>query len=135
MHTQLNHYQLARYALWLVTLVIFVCSSQNIGLNSTCSLQQSADPISYSMPTQKLEHSQSGARSADADGVAISEQCSLSDHLLQIHQQQLEQAIVCFIFIVLTFVLFAGPSIVTPKLTEPIPPTRRRHLTLCVFRE
>lgn len=133
MHTQLNHYQLARYALWLVTLVIFVCSSQNIGFGSTCSLKHSTDSIVYSAPLSGLNQSQSSAKSAD--DTAILEQCSLSDHLLQIHQQQLEQAIVSFIFIVLTFILFAGPSLITPELTEPIPPTRRRHLTLCVFRE
>ncbi|PSW21885.1 hypothetical protein C9I98_01050 [Photobacterium sanctipauli] len=134
MSNWVNRYQNAKYSLMLVMLVIFVCSGQNMGWVTSCSVPSNGTQATdsyFNAPTlsslfQQTESSETGA---------TSEQCSLTDHLLQQHQHSIEHAIVTLLFIVLTFAMFAGVSRIVPVLTEPIPPTQRRHLTFCVFRE
>ncbi|MGF1684541.1 hypothetical protein [Photobacterium minamisatsumaniensis] len=135
MHNRLNRNQTAKYTLLLVMLVIFVCSGQNFGLVTSCNVYgadnaQSTDSY-FNTPALSAEIQ----RSLDSQSSENTDKCSLSDHLLQLHQHTFEHAIISLFIIVLTFSVFAGVSRIVPVLTEPIPPTRRRHLTFCVFRE
>lgn len=121
MDRRVNRHQNAKWSLWLVMLVIFVCTGQNTGIVSSCPLNspisiESSDDIPTSFPIAEKK-------------------CDLTDHLLQLHQQSLEHALLSFSILFLLIALYIGAPFLVPILTEPIPPTRRRHLTLCVFRE
>lgn len=121
MDRRVNRHQNAKWSLWLVMLVIFVCAGQNTGIVSSCPLNsqiiiESPGDLSTSFPV-------------------VEKKCELTDHLLQLHQQSLDYALVSFSTLFLLIALFVGSPFRVPVLTEPIPPTRRRHLTLCVFRE
>ena len=128
MSKAVKHNQAARYTLLLVMVVIFVCSGQNFGFATACTLNSSTyetdQPLSASIQNQK-----------SSDAPSEQGHCSLADHLLQMHQQSVEHAIVSMFIVVLALLIYAAVTKATPVFTEPIPPTRRRHLTLCVFRE
>jgi len=125
MSRKVNRHQSAKWSLWLVLLVVFVCSGQNTGLISSC-------------PLYAQTNTQTSIESPDdvaAPSAAVEKKCDLTDHLLQLHQQSLDHTLISFSILFLLIALFIGSPFRVPVLTEPIPPTRRRHLTLCVFRE
>ncbi|MGR2769783.1 hypothetical protein [Photobacterium ganghwense] len=137
MRSHTSRYQHARVALCLVMIVLFICSGQRMGLVTSCPAKQAAGHPSANLVSElsaKATISVQTAIQATSDHEPH-EPCSLADHLLQLHQHQLDFAILQSFVIFLAFAILAGPSLITPVLTEPIPPTRRRHLTLCVFRE
>ena len=123
MRKAIKHNQAARYTLLLVMVVIFVCSGQNFGFAAACTLNSST------YESASVQNQQS------SDNPAEQGHCTLADHLLQMHQQSVEHAIVSMFIVVLALLIYAVVTKATPVFTEPIPPTRRRHLTLCVFRE
>lgn len=132
-----NHH-IAKWSLVMVWLVIVVCLGQRAGFISSCPM--SADNRSSEASLFNDQHANaelvSTANTSDSsiDG-ATDKQCDMTDHLLQVHQHSFEHAL---IFISLLIVVLAWLSTMQyriPVLTEPIPPTRRLHLTLCVFRE
>ncbi|OAN11517.1 hypothetical protein A3K86_21555 [Photobacterium jeanii] len=140
--------RIAKFILAMVCLVILVCLSQRAGWSTTCPNSHfSSSDVTSSSSSEVI----SSARTHDAnivdssnaakteltqdEAANLSEQCEMTDHLLQLHLQSLELGLLYlpFIFILLSL-LYIGHTFV-PTLTEPIPETRRRHLTLCVFRE
>jgi hypothetical protein len=132
-----NH-RIAKWSLVMVWLVIVVCLGQRAGFISSCPM--SADNRSSEASLFNDQHanaelvSTTNTNDSSIDG-ATAKQCDMTDHLLQVHQHSFEHAL---IFISLLIVVFAWLSTMQyriPVLTEPIPPTRRLHLTLCVFRE
>ncbi|MGF1688311.1 hypothetical protein L4C36_16735 [Photobacterium japonica] len=140
-------------------MAMFVCTSQNTRLTTTCSASPTVNAVdtlnatfitgntpalAQSNPIVAFLAMQIDALHAEAqqnDALTriansdISNACSLTDHLLPWHSPQLEHGIINLLFIVLTFAVFAGAGLLVPVLTEPIIPTQRRHLTFCVFRE
>ncbi|MEJ2766406.1 hypothetical protein VV869_20835 [Photobacterium sp. MCCC 1A19761] len=129
MKQPLTRYRSAQWALVLVMLVIFLCSSQRAGLLMACPLKAvAAEHTTDSHSSQKLPHH-------DGQSSDVLHSCDLTDHLLQIHQQSLGHALIYTITLLLLLPLFIGSPFRVPLLTEPIPPRRRRHLILCVFRE
>lgn len=132
MSKAVNRSQTARYTLLLVMAVIFVCSGQNFGFASACTLNSSSTHEDTQAKQTVTQHTVTDNSSTDS-----SEQghCSLADHLLQMHQHSVDHAIVSLFVIVLALLIYAAFTKATPVFTEPIAPRRRRHLTLCVFRE
>ncbi|MBC7004443.1 hypothetical protein BIZ37_17925 [Photobacterium sp. BZF1] len=128
MRKAIKHNQAAKYTLLLVMVVIFVCSGQNFGFAAACTLNSSTYESEQSVSASIQNHKSS-------DDPAEQGHCTLADHLLQMHQQSVEHAIVSMFIVVLALLIYAAVTKATPVFTEPIPPTRRRHLTLCVFRE
>lgn len=123
MNYWLNRRKIAKWSLGFVMLVIFVCSGQNISFTSSC-------PSSYHYGAVSYANDLNSAGTMDAE-----KQCDLTDHLLQQHQLSFEHALVSFSILFLLIALVTSYLYQVPLLTEPIPPPRRRHLTLCVFRE
>ncbi|MGR5065152.1 hypothetical protein [Photobacterium sp. DNB22_13_2] len=128
MSQAVNQSQTAKYTLLLVLVVIFVCSGQNFGYTTACAVNaQTSSQVSQSVDATSA--------SKQVNDSTDHSKCSLSDHLLQMHQHSVEHAIVSLFTVVLALLIYAAVTQATPIFTEPIPPTRRRHLTLCVFRE
>ncbi|MCW8328594.1 hypothetical protein MD588_07210 [Photobacterium sp. SDRW27] len=128
MNRKVNRHHIARWSLGLVMLVIFVCSGQNTGIVPSCPLNTHS--------TVELSANDSSSKTIrDTDSADADKQCELTDHLLQLHQLSFELALISISILFLLITLFTGHPYRVPVLTEPIPPTRRRHLTLCVFRE
>jgi len=122
----------------MVWLVIVVCLGQRAGFISSCPVSadnRSSEASLFSgLPANAELVSTPYTSDSSIDGTT-DKQCDMTDHLLQVHQHSFEHAL---IFISLLIVVLAWLSTVQyriPVLTEPIPPTRRLHLTLCVFRE
>ncbi|PSU34069.1 hypothetical protein [Photobacterium lutimaris] len=128
MSQAVNQNQAAKYTLLLVLVVIFVCSGQNFGYTTACAANDLTSS-QISLPTDATFVSSQMNDSTDHS------KCSLSDHLLQMHQHSVEHAIVSLFIVVMALLIYAAITQATPIFTEPIHPTRRRHLTLCVFRE
>ncbi|MCQ1060367.1 hypothetical protein ACQKPX_12835 [Photobacterium sp. DNB23_23_1] len=128
MSQAVNQSQTAKYTLLLVLVVIFVCSGQNFGYTTACT----ANDLPPSKDSQSVDATPASQQMKDS---AVHGKCSLSDHLLQMHQHSVEHAIISLFIVVLALLIYAAFTQATPIFTEPIPPTRRRHLTLCVFRE
>ncbi|MGF1861887.1 hypothetical protein C9J48_05710 [Photobacterium profundum] len=122
----------------MVWLVIVVCLGQRAGFISSCPMSADNRSSETSIINEKTASSKWGATANTSDSNidgATDKQCDMTDHLLQVHQHSFEHAL---IFISLLIVVLAWLSTMQyriPVLTEPIPPTRRLHLTLCVFRE
>ncbi len=110
----------AKWSVLLVGLVVVICLWQRAGFSSICPL--SADAFE-------------AIQSDNASGSLADEQCDLSDQMLQSQLQSLDQAIFFFpvILLILAWLLFK-PTVFL-SFTEPIVPTRRQHLILCVFQE
>ena len=132
MSKAVNRSHTARYTLLLVMVVIFVCSGQNFGFAASCTLTSSPG---YEVTQGKQAVAQHTVTDNSSTDSAEQGHCSLADHLLQMHQHSVEHAIVSMFIVVLALLIYAAVTNATPVFTEPIPPTRRRHLTLCVFRE
>lgn len=128
MSQAVNQSQAAKYTLLLVLVVIFVCSGQNFGYKTACAV----NGLTSSQLSQSVDATSASKQVNDSDDHS---KCSLSDHLMQMHQHSVEHAIVSLFIVVLALLIYATVTQATPIFTEPIPPTRRRHLTLCVFRE
>jgi hypothetical protein len=132
-----NH-RIAKWSLVMVWLVIVVCLGQRAGFISSCPMSADNRSSEASIINEKTASSKWGSTANTSDSNidgATDKQCDMTDHLLQVHQHSFEHAL---IFISLLIVVLAWLSTMQyriPVLTEPIPPTRRLHLTLCVFRE
>ncbi|WP_211321763.1 hypothetical protein [Photobacterium indicum] len=122
----------------MVWLVIVVCLGQRAGFISSCPMSADNRSSEASIINEKTASSKWGSTANTSDSNidgATDKQCDMTDHLLQVHQHSFEHAL---IFISLLIVVLAWLSTMQYRilvLTEPIPPTRRLHLTLCVFRE
>ncbi|KHT62944.1 hypothetical protein RJ45_14605 [Photobacterium gaetbulicola] len=128
MRKTVNQSQTAKFTLLLVLVVIVVCSGQNFGYAATCELRASSSDA-----TDQATFSDSVTTKAGAS--SVSDQCSMADHLLQMHKHSVEHAIVSLFIFILAVLSYAAITKAILVFTEPIPPARRRHLTLCVFRE
>ncbi len=113
---------IARSSIILVFIVLAVCLLQRAGFVTRCPL--SAKAINQA----ELLHS-------SVVDALDEEPCELSDHLLQSQLQTLVfwVAYLPVIFLILAWLTSGTPS--TLAFTEPIPPGRRQHLVLCVFKE
>ncbi|AZL86845.1 MULTISPECIES: hypothetical protein [Aliivibrio] len=122
---QYKRQHLASWSLILVSIVLMVCFSQNLGLSSFCSLTPHPDA------TEQLQQ-QSTTQTAD-DGVS---QCHNSEHLFNAHTVHLDFAIPMFIvalLIIASMLKHAGTAYV---FTEPTTSYGvRRHLAFCTFQE
>ena len=121
MDRKVSRHQSAKWSLWLVLLVVFVCSGQNTGMVSSCPL--------YAQTSLDSHHD------LETSSHAVEKKCDLTDHLLQLHQQSLDHALISIGILLLLITMCIGNPFRVPLLTEPITSSRRRHLTLCVFRE
>lgn len=116
-----NRHKLAKWSFTLVWWVIFVCLAQNAGVFNLCSLNYSLEEQIISSGNQKEN---------------VSEQCDLSEKLINAHFHQLDDApLLMFIFALFIFAWFMPLPTHFAPFTEPIVHKRRIHLTLCVFRE
>ena len=157
MYSATTHRRFAQCALGLIALAMFVCTSHNLRITNVCNLTDNTtgnasgnapassaafldtqNPIAQFIALQinalEAKALQNTERSLNESG-ALNKACTLTDHLVQWHSPQLDHGIFNLLFIVLAFAIFACAGLVVPVLTEPIVPTRRRHLTFCVFRE
>ncbi|MBL4830950.1 MAG: hypothetical protein JKY55_13835 [Aliivibrio sp.] len=111
----------ASWSLLLVSIVLLVCFSQNLGLSTSCPSAIHSDEIKQ---TTSL-----------TQGNKVSE-CSSSEHLLNAHTLNLDLAIPLFILalaIIATTLKQVGFGY---YFTEPITSYGvRRHLAFCTFQE
>ncbi|KLV06988.1 hypothetical protein ABT56_07525 [Photobacterium aquae] len=139
---QLNrqHINNTKITLCLVLFVVLLCSGQHAGILQSCSdmmAQNSAEPpvFNSALPSGSAATPLADITSKAHENTEDGSGCSLAEKLLQHHQQQVSQAIVCSMLLLLVIAIIASPALSFPITTEPIAPSRRRHLTLCVFRE
>lgn len=138
MPQQPTRHRSAQWSLLLVMLVVFLCAGQRAGLLLSCPFQVAAgeqaaamDRLQGIVASQQLQPSPAQSKQT----TDVQQSCDLTDHLLQLHQQSLGHALIFAVTLLLLLPQLIGSPYRVPLLTEPVPPRRRRHLTLCVFRE
>ncbi len=114
----------AYFMLCMVVFVVAFCFSQQAGWRLSCS-----NSISQKTTEQQIQTNE------QSSSPTTEKKCSLSDHLLQLSQHMLEGLLFVISFILILQIMVLAWYYSVPILTEPIPQTRRLHLTLCVFRE
>lgn len=122
---QYKRQKLASWSLILVSIVLFVCFSQNLGLSIACPLSSSSDNAEQ---IQTLNSEQTKNDNAS--------QCSSSEQLVNAHTVHLDFAIPMFILALLIVAAILKQSGTTYFFTEPITSYGvRRHLAFCTFQE
>jgi len=132
-----NH-RIAKWSLVMVWLVIVVCLGQRAGFISSCPMSADNRSSEASIINEKTASSKWGSTANTSDSNidgATDKQCDMTDHLLQVHQHSFEHALIFISLLIVVLAWLSAMQYRIPVLTEPIPPTRRLHLTLCVFRE
>lgn len=108
-----------------MSIVLFVCFSQNLGLSIACPLSSSSDNVEQ---IQQLNSEQT--QNDDAS------QCSSSEQLVNAHTVHLDFAIPMFILALIIVAAILKQSGTTYFFTEPITSYGvRRHLAFCTFQE
>ncbi|MEC6798526.1 MULTISPECIES: hypothetical protein [Photobacterium] len=119
---QYKRQQLASWSLVLVSIVLLVCISQNLGLSTLCTLTPTTEV------TEQLQQQQTHSD--------IETQCSNSEHLVNANTANLDFAIPMFILALVIIAAILKQSGV--KYFPPEPTTSygvRRHLAFCTFQE
>ncbi|KAE8176355.1 hypothetical protein [Photobacterium carnosum] len=120
---QYKRQTLASWSLILVSIVLLVCISQNLGFSTLCSLTPTTDA------TEQLQsHPQTHSE--------IDTQCSNSEHLVNANTINFDFAIPMFILALVIIAAILKQSGV--KYFPPEPTTSygvRRHLAFCTFQE
>ncbi|MCG7498794.1 hypothetical protein MHO82_18145 [Vibrio sp. Of7-15] len=114
----------ARWAILFVVIVISVCFAQQAGQVSSCPITTSSSLIS----SFGFEHDV-------MPSPMVEEKCTLTDHMLNNHHFDLHDALLIMFSITLITVSGLNHIFYAIKLLPARAPPRRRHLTLCVFRE
>lgn len=114
----------ARWAILLVVIVISVCFAQQAGQVSSCPITASSSLIS----SFGFEHDV-------MPSPTVEEKCTLTDHMLNNHHFDLHDALLIMFAVTLIAVTGLNHIFYAIKLLPARAPPRRRHLTLCVFRE
>lgn len=120
---QYKRQKLASWSLILVSIVLFVCFSQNLGLSIACPLSPSSD-------NAEQIHTLNSEQNDNAS------QCSSSEQLVNAHTVHLDFAIPMFILALIIVAAILKQSGTTYFFTEPITSYGvRRHLAFCTFQE
>lgn len=135
MHQLPTRHRCAQVSLLLVMLVVFLCSGQRAGLILGCPFKVAAAEQAAETGTLQVMSTLQQSPAQHKQTTDVEKSCDLTDHLLQLHQQSLSHALLYAVTLLLLLPQLIGSPYRVPLLTEPIPPQRRRHLTLCVFRE
>jgi len=134
MYSGRNNQYIAKWSLLLVWLVIVVCLGQRAGFISMCSLNADSRQAVTSAAISDISDLSSTHSIANNTSLA-DKPCEMSDHLLQAHQQPFDYGLLYFSILCWLPIWLYRSQYRIPVATEPIPPSRRLHLTLCVFRE
>jgi len=122
---QYKRQPIASWSLVLVSIVLLVCFSQNLGLSATCPLSSQPDNVEQ-IPLSNSEQTVSDDAS----------QCNSSEHLVNAHTVHLDFAIPMFILALIIIAAILKQAGTTYFFTEPITSYGvRRHLAFCTFRE
>lgn len=122
---QYKRKNIASWSLFLVSIVLFVCFSQNLGLSTACPLSSPSDNVEqiHNLNSEQVQ-------SDDAS------QCSSSEQLVNAHTIHLDFAIPLFILALLIVAAILKHAGSTYFFTEPITSYGvRRHLAFCTFQE
>jgi len=118
---QYKNQTLASWSLLLVAIVLFVCTSQNLGKSSLCPL------------TPHLDSTEQVASDTQDDSGS---KCSSSEHLINVFVLNLESAIPLFILALVIVAVILQQTRTSHLLTEPISYYGvRRHVAFCTFQE
>ena len=124
MHRRFRFYTIAQSSILLVLLVMAVCLGQRVELASACAwVQESPDAPEWVLLK----------KTADTPS---EKPCELGSHWLYAQVQSLDLLWLLYLpaLLLLTACLRSGePG--HRIFTEPIAPSRRQHLVLCVFNE
>ena len=122
---QYKRQKIASWSLILVSIVLFVCFSQNIGLSAACPLSPQADNV-------EQVHNLNSEQTQNDDA----SQCNSSEQLVNAHTIHLDFAIPMFILALLIVAAILKQAGSTYFFTEPITSYGvRRHLAFCTFQE
>ncbi|MCD9463656.1 hypothetical protein GLP30_11600 [Photobacterium phosphoreum] len=120
---QYKRQTLASWSLILVSIVLLVCISQNLGFSTLCPLTPAVE-VTEQLQSQEQHPSE------------IDTQCSNSEHLVNANTIQIDFAILMFILALVIIAAILKQSGV--RYFFPEPPTSygvRRHLAFCTFQE
>ncbi|PQJ84795.1 hypothetical protein [Aliivibrio sifiae] len=124
---QYKRQTIASWSLLLVSIVLVVCFSQNLGFSSACPIVPSSD-----VKEQLQPQTQSSSQPEDDN----QSQCHSSEHLVNAHSVHLDLAIPMFIIALLIIASILKQSGTAYFFTEPITSYGvRRHLAFCTFQE
>ncbi|MCD9497043.1 hypothetical protein [Photobacterium carnosum] len=118
---QYKRQTLASWSLILVSIVLLVCISQNLGFSTLCSLTPTIDATEQLQPQKHSD---------------LETQCSNSEHLVNANTINIDFAIPMFILALVIIAAILKQSGV--KYFPPEPTTSygvRRHLAFCTFQE
>ena len=118
---QYKRQTLASWSLILVSIVLLVCISQNLGFSTLCSLTPTIDATEQLQPQTHSD---------------LETQCSNSEHLVNANTINIDFAIPMFILALVIIAAILKQSGV--KYFPPEPTTSygvRRHLAFCTFQE
>nr|VVV06465.1 hypothetical protein AW0309160_03957 [Aliivibrio wodanis] len=122
---QYKRQPIASWSLVLVSIVLLVCFSQNLGLSTACPLSSQPDNVGQI-------HLSNSEQTASDDA----SQCNSSEHLVNAHTVHLDFAIPMFILALVIIAAILKQAGTTYFFTEPITSYGvRRHLAFCTFRE
>ncbi|MGR6838254.1 hypothetical protein ACU5DF_03725 [Aliivibrio wodanis] len=122
---QYKRQPIASWSLVLVSIVLLVCFSQNLGLSTACPLSSQPDNV-------EQIHLSNSEQTASDDA----SQCNSSEHLVNAHTVHLDFAIPMFILALVIIAAILKQAGTTYFFTEPITSYGvRRHLAFCTFRE
>ena len=119
---QYKRQTLASWSLILVSIVLLVCISQNLGLSTLCALTPNIEATEQ-LQTQE-EHEKTGT------------QCNNSEHLVNANTINIDFAIPMFILALVIIAAICKQSGVRYFFPEPTTSYGvRRHLAFCTFQE
>lgn len=120
---QYKRQKLASWSLVLVSIVLLVCLSQNLGLSTLCALTPNIEA------TEQLQIQEEGHEKTDT-------QCSNSEHLINANTINIDFAIPMFILALVIIAAICKQSGVRYFFPEPTTSYGvRRHLAFCTFQE
>ncbi|WP_413525653.1 hypothetical protein [Photobacterium phosphoreum] len=120
---QYKRQTLASWSLILVSIVLLVCISQNLGFSTLCPLTPAVE-VTEQLQSQEQHPSE------------IDTQCSNSEHLVNANTINIDFAIPMFLLALVIIAAILKQSGV--RYFFPEPPTSygvRRHLAFCTFQE